>query len=131
MQTTAAGLNRQLYNKRVAAVLEKPTKTQKIVRYFADTHLGGGHKALSEIAKESGIDTAKLSAGEYLIFTNTAMSALKLYAPGNIVAYLKPPGGRLDPDLIASIPRFFNGTEIQYDKALKEKLTRDLSRRTA
>lgn len=103
------------------------TKTGRILRYFPDTHLGNGHDGLAKIAKKKGVDVTNLRVGEYVVFVNTTKTALKLYAPGNIVSYLKMPGTqRLNLGIIRSIPMFFNGTEIDYKGALKSYILKQL-----
>lgn len=98
----------------------------RLVRYFPDTHLGNGHAGLAEIAKTHDINVSRLDFGEFVIFVNKKQTALKLYAPGNIVAYLKMPGSaRINPKVIAMIPRFFNGVEIDYGRALKEVIRKE------
>ena len=98
----------------------------RVVRYFPDTHLGNGHEGLAEIARKHDVNVNRLDFGEFVIFVNKKQTALKLFAPGNIVAYLKMPGSaRLNPKVIAMIPRFFNGTEIDYTRALKEVIKKE------
>ena len=100
--------------------------TNRVVRYFPDTHLGNGHSGLAEIARKHDINVSRLDFGEFVIFVNKKQTALKLFAPGNIVAYLKMPGStRLNPKVISMIPRFFNGTEIDYNKALREVIKKE------
>lgn len=126
-------LNAQVarYHKRVDDALAGPRTDQKIIRYFANTFMGNGHNGLSAIAKKEGLDLSNLHKGEFVIFVNSKNTALKMFAPGNVVAHLKMPGnGRLDLRTIALIPKFFNGTEIKYDKALEMLLRKELGIRT-
>lgn len=100
-----------------------PVSIGSIIRIVFDADLRSGHKGLTSIAKSFKVDTNELAAGEYVIFVNRAMSALKMYAAGNVVAHLKmPPRQRIDPDVIRVIPEFFNGKAIDYDSALKTVL---------
>lgn len=114
-----------LFNERASEVSSTRFKP-RIVRFFPDTNLQGGHIGLSKLAKENGVDVNKLKLGEYLIFVNRKKDKLKMFASASLIAYLKmPPGGRIDPRTIAILPRYFNGTSIQYDEALKEVLDRE------
>ena len=93
----------------------------KILRYFPDADLRGQHLGLSFIANKAGIKTASLGQGEFLVFVNRKRDRLKMYASGEVVAYLKLEGGRkIDPKVIQHLPRHFNGAKINYDAAMKE-----------
>jgi hypothetical protein len=109
-------------------VLES-TKTvhQKIIRFFPDTFMGNGHDGLARIAKRHDIDVTNLRWGEYVIFMNKNKTALKLYSQGNLIAHLRMTGSNtIDMHTISMIPRFFNGTRINYDAALREVLTKKM-----
>ncbi len=101
----------------------------RLIRYFADTDLRQGHPKLAAIAKANKIDVNMLTH-EFLVFTNKARTGLKLYAPGNVIAYLKMPyldGKRqkINLNVIKDLPNFFNGTSLNYEGALKKKLEKD------
>lgn len=73
------------------------------------------------------MDVNNLGAGEFVIFVNSSKTALKLFASGNIVAHLKMRDRRrLSLDVIASIPNHFDGTRIDYERALEQRLMKDL-----
>lgn len=105
--------------------VETSATPNHIIRYFPDVFLGNGHKGLSALASKNGIDVRNLRHGEFLMFVNKQQTALKLFVMGNVVAYLKIPGSeRINPKVITMIPRFFNGTEINYNKALRAALSK-------
>lgn len=109
------------FEKVVKSVIETEVKSQHIIRYFPEVVMSNGHNGLSKLAKDAGIDPAKLKPGEYLMFVNKSQTALKMYTPGNVVAHLKMPGTqKLNPRTITMLPRFFNGKEINYNGALRE-----------
>jgi len=86
----------------------------QVVRFFPNTDLRCGHKGLGILAKKHRINAEDLRQGEYLIFLNRAKDKLKMYASGNIVAYLKMP--RRQPvtmEIISNIPNHFNGVSIK------------------
>jgi hypothetical protein len=83
------------------------------------------HKGLSEIAKKNKIDVKNLSESEFVVFINKRLNAVKIYAPNNIIAYLRSPDGkRLEMKTIQMIPYYFRGGQFQYDKALERVLLR-------
>lgn len=102
--------------------------SQKIVRYFSHVFMGNGHNGLRKLALKHGIKISDLEPGEYVLFMNSRFTALKMFAPGNIVAHYKSPHGRIDPRVIALIPRYFNGSKIDIDGALREALLKDMER---
>jgi len=96
-----------------------------LIRYFPETHMGLGHQGLTELAKTRGIDPGKLNSGEYVIFTNKKKTAVKIYAPGQVIAYKKYPKG-IDLRIIQEIPRSFAGGKLNFDAALKSALVKSL-----
>jgi len=104
------------------------TKVTKVIRYFPGTDLRCMHDGLRKIAQEHGIDPWNLKPGEFLVFCNASRTMLKIYAPGNTIACTKSPDGRrLDLNVIKYIPRFFNGSEFDYNRALKEVLQKKVA----
>lgn len=96
----------------------------RILRVVFNTDLRNNHDGLTTIAKRLKIDTSKLKPGEFVVFINTAKTALKLFAAGQVVAHFRMPSYRkMDMRIIGLIPRFFNGRELKYDDALKDLLT--------
>jgi hypothetical protein len=94
----------------------------KIVRVFFESHLGNGHDGLAKLAKTKNVNVRNLNNGEYVIFINKRLNALKMYTSGFTIAHLRLPNGKLDLNTIAMIPSFFNGSEIKYDEAVKKSL---------
>lgn len=106
-------------------------KTNRVLRVVFNTDLRNSHDGLALLDKQFKIDTAKLSPGEYVVFINAKKTALKLYAAGQVVAHFRMPTHRkMDMRIIGMIPRFFNGSELKYDDALKELITAEWSVRT-
>lgn len=108
-----------------------------LVRVFWGTSMGKRHQGLSEVAKkEADIDVHELDQGEMLLFVNRAMDKMQVMAslgrgPHNIVlAYWKgKPGQRIDELAIQYIAQAFNGTTIDYNKALKKALEQRFSQK--
>ena len=119
-----------LYEKRISEILMTKKVEQRIIRFFPNTDMRNGHPGLRQIALKQQIDVSKLSAGEYVLFMNSRRTAVKMFVPGNVIAHLKMPNdSRIDPRVIAHIPRFFNGKKIDYDQALEEMLRVELGKK--
>lgn len=114
--------------KESAEYIAKHTKTLRIIRYFPDSDLRCGHEGLREVAKKNGVDPWELAPGEFLVFANHLKNKMKIYAPGNVIAYLKSPDNRrIDLDVVRLIPRFFNGTQFNYDAAVKSMVLKKMA----
>lgn len=112
--------------------IAKRTHSTRILRYFPNCDLRCGHEGLRDIAKKQGVDPWELSPGEFLVFANAVQNRLKIYAPGNVIAYLVNPDYRkIDLDIVRLIPRFFNGTEFNYKAALAKMVDEKLERKRA
>lgn len=111
-----------------AETISKRTRSNRIVRFFPNADLRCGHDGLRQWAKEKGdIEVWNLQPGEFVVFANTKGDRLKIYAPGNVIAYVKSPDERkIDLNVIRLIPRFFNGTEFKLDDALREMLPKKM-----
>lgn len=116
----------QSYYKRIDHYQEDETTSNRVIRFFSEVNMRNGHKGLAELAKEEGIDINKLKQGEFIMFMNTKQNALKMFAQGNVIAHLKMPGTqRINAKVITLLPRFFNGSKIEYNRALKEVIERE------
>lgn len=118
-------------SKLYSSKLEKmPAKIEaRIVRYFADTHLGNGHNGLAKLAKKNGIDMEDLSWGEFLVFMNSRQNMLKMFTRGGMIAHLRMPGGaKIDPRTIPLLPRFFSGGELRYDRAIEAVIRKEFGK---
>jgi len=115
-------------NKWDAIETATPAKKNTILQVFQDTSMKFGHKGLTELADEAGLDVTKLKSGEFIVFINSAQNAFKIFAPNNVVAHHKVPdgAGRIDMRTIALLPRCFNGNAIDYNRAIKEVLENSL-----
>lgn len=110
-------------------VIAEQTRTLRILRFFPQSDLRCSHDGLRVLAKKNGVDPWKLAPGEFLVFANNLQNKLKIYAPGNVLVYLKSPDNhRIDLDIIRLIPRFFNGTEFNYPAALQKLITDKIER---
>lgn len=101
-----------------------------ILRVFLNVDMRNGHDGLSKTAKENGIKTSDIEAGSYVIFINASSNKLKMYAAGEVIAYLRLPAGRkINMDVIRELPRVFDGRRINYQEALKTAVEAALVRK--
>lgn len=104
---------------------------QKILRYFSHIHLGNSHQGLARIAIKSGVDVRNLGSGEYVVFVNSKQTAFKMFAQGHVIAHYKnKENRRIDPRTIILLPQYFNGGEINYDRALKKVIETEFKQLT-
>jgi hypothetical protein len=90
----------------------------KLVRYVPDADLRQGYTGLNK-----KVPMSKLKQGEFVAFVNRARNKIKLCTQNDLVAYLRMPRGtKIDPRVIQYLPTAFNGTEIDYDKAMEASL---------
>lgn len=103
----------------------------KIIQVFQNTSMSNSHDGLAQIARSNGVDVRTLENGRYVVFINGRQDKLKVYAASNVVAYVRLEQGRkVDLRVIREIPRVFNGTSINYDKALEAVLNKYLAPKT-
>jgi hypothetical protein len=93
----------------------------KILQCFLNVNMQNGHDGLADICKTNGIKVKEIEPGSYVVFINTARDKLKLYAAGQVLAYLRlEKGQKLNMQVIKELPRVFDGRQINYDLALKK-----------
>jgi hypothetical protein len=89
--------------------------------------MGYSFQGLSLLAKDHGIDLSKLNVGEFVLFVNTKKTSFKLYTANNTICYVKMPGNRrVDLRVIQDIPKYFNGSSLDYNKALTNVLLKEI-----
>jgi len=90
----------------------------KLVRYVADADLRRGYDGLNK-----QVPLAELKQGEFVAFVNRKLDKVKLCTGKDMIAYLRlPQGQRIDPRVIQYLPEFFNGSNIEYGKAVEKSL---------
>ncbi len=98
-----------------------------ILRVFLNANLRSGHDGLTELAKEHGIKTDKIEPGSFVVFVNSQKNKIKVYAANDVIAYCRLPQGRVvNMNTIRELPHVFNGRAIDYDKALKLAVEKQL-----
>lgn len=109
----------------------------QVLRVFMNADMRNGHDGLTTLAEKSGIKSFEgqldLAQGQFLVFINAARNKIKVFAPNNVVGYLRMPQGKiLDLSVVSEIPKAFNGDpKIGYDEALKARVMKELATRNA
>lgn len=90
----------------------------RLVRVVNDTNMGLGYDGLNKLVK-----LGNLGKGEFVCFINKKKNKVKLATCQDMVAYHRLPAGQqIDPRVIQHLPEFFDGGQIQYDKAVEKVL---------
>jgi hypothetical protein len=101
----------------------------RLVQYFPNADLRSGYDGLYKVAKRGGLDLKTIKNGEFCAFVNRKKDKLKLATHSDFVAYLRlPRGQQIDPRVIQVLPEFFNGTKIEYSRALENVLKKQFPR---
>ncbi len=92
--------------------------SNKLIRFVADADLRQGYDGLNK-----KVPLSNLGKGEFVAFVNRRQDKVKLCTGSDMVAYLRLKSGqRVDPRVIQFLPEFFNGTNIEYDKAVEKMM---------
>lgn len=99
-----------------------------ILRVFTDTDMRCQHPGLKKVAAKQRVLLDNLTAGEHVIFINTACDRMKMYSSGGVLSYIKTEG-RIDMRYISAFPKAFNASgKFEYDLAVKEVLEKKLGK---
>ena len=119
------------------AILKKPDPAKvsgnRIRQAFLDVSMTNRVNGLASIAEKSGIKVRDLTAGDFLVFLNSGYTQMAiLAAPANLhtlptLIYVKAPGKtKINLGVLRELPKVFNGSAINYDKALEPVLKKYL-----
>lgn len=100
--------------------------SNRLLRIVFNSDLRSGHNGLTAVAKKLDLDMSTLKPGEFVAFVNMKKTMLKIYAAGQVIVHCKPPKGQLNLNTLKLIPKYFNGGEFEYTKALSEIIKREL-----
>jgi hypothetical protein len=90
----------------------------KLIRYVPSADLRKGYDGLS-----AEVNLRNLKKGEFVAFVNSKLDKVKLCTCNDLVAYLRlPKGQRINPDVIQHLPEAFDGSSINYGKAVEKSL---------
>ena len=97
----------------------------QIFRVFFDINMSNRIDGLYEIALKEGINIAEIDPKSYMVFLNSSLTKLALLVgptnnkiPGKMI-YFKQ-NNKIDLKTIIKLPKYFDGKELKYDKALEE-----------
>lgn len=97
----------------------------KIARVYLDCDLRCSFDGLNALLKKDGVEIAS-SPGNFVLFMNRKATAFKLLTANSYLMFYRSPSGRIALDAIQNIPEFFDGTRLDFNKAVektvKEKL---------
>lgn len=95
----------------------------RLSHYFPDADLRAGYDGLEVMANKAGFSLRNLPTGSFCAFVNRKKDKLKLATNADLVAYLRLSNGeRIDPRVIQHLPEHFNGSKIEYNRALEKVL---------
>jgi len=96
----------------------------RITRVVFDVSMRFGFPGLREIAKKTGV---KLDQDSTVVFINTKVNAFKMLHKGEYLVYYRHPERHKIPiDAIRFLPKFFRGTRMEMDEAIKQSLSNKL-----
>lgn len=97
-----------------------------IKRIFLNVSMVNRIDGLRKIAKDAGVKLSEMQPGDYLFYVNgdrnkiAALVGSQNDKSSAIMAYSKLSSGqKLNMMAIRNIPRFFDGRQLNYDKALE------------
>lgn len=100
----------------------------KVVHLFTEVSMSYGHKGLIALAARKRLNVLNLEVGEFALFANKRLTAMKLFGANNVVIHYKAPDNRpIDPRGLRYIPRFVTETDIGYDAAILEAIRKKYS----
>ena len=102
----------------------------KIVEIFFDVHLSKGHVGLAEYAKKRRFDVTGLKPGQFALFYNRKLSAVKAYGANGVCLYVRNTDNRqFNLRALRLLPRFLSEGDIGYDKALRVVIESEMKQR--
>ena len=102
----------------------------RIVRYFPETDMRMTQPGLRRIAIRNNLNPDNIPLGEFLLFVNRKQTMFKMLTQNNVLVSYKSRRGKIHPGVFALIPRYFDGREFNYDRALREAVLADFGNTT-
>lgn len=97
-----------------------------IKRIYFDTSMSLSFGGLSEMMKKSKLDIGTIESGEFVVFVNRKQTAFKLLCGPSLLVYHNNGGRRFPITAITQMPRFFDGSKIDFsaavDRAVRENM---------
>ncbi len=101
----------------------------RVIQIFHNVNMVKSHRGLKALAHDFDIDLESLERGQYVAFLNRARNKVKLYATGNIYAYLPlpDPRGMVMAETIEAIFAAFQSTvRLEMNNDLRDSLENPL-----
>jgi uncharacterized protein with von Willebrand factor type A (vWA) domain len=83
------------------------------------------HPGLTALALSEKVDLTNLSAGEFVVFINTALTKVKVFAVKNTFAYYAS-SRKIDLRALQNIPGCFGGGTMNFNNAIEKMLRKHL-----
>lgn len=98
----------------------------RITRVYFDHDLRASFQGLRKFLKSEKIDPTTLAKGSIVIFMNRKATAFKLLAGNSYLAYFNNEGRRIPLDAIQYLPTYFDGTSLEFNKAIEKSVKEHL-----
>lgn len=96
----------------------------RIARVYFDVDLRCSFQGLRKFLTKEKIDPISLGKGNLIIFMNRRATSFKMLAGNDYLVYYNNSGRRIPLDAIQYLPTYFDGTSLEFNKAM-EKSVRD------
>jgi hypothetical protein len=102
----------------------------RIIEIFFDVNMSLCHKGLTEHAKRRRRNVAELKPGEFILFYNKRVSAVKAFGANGVYLHTKTPDNRqFNLRAMQLLPKFMSDTTIGYDRALRAVVEAEMKSR--
>ena len=93
----------------------------KVLHLFTEVSMSNGHDGLIAMASRRKVNVKNLDVGDFALFINKRLTAMKLFGANNVIVHYKAPDNRpIDPRALRYVPRFVSETDIGYDSGVLE-----------
>ncbi len=91
----------------------------KVLHLFTEVSMSNGHNGLITLAAKKKLNVRTLPVGDFALFINKRLTAMKLFGANNVIVHYKAPDNRpIDPRALRYVPKFVSETDIGYDGAV-------------
>lgn len=98
----------------------------RIARVYFDVDLRSSFQGLRKFLKNEKLDATTLGKGSLVIFMNRKTSAFKMLAGNDYLVYYNNQGRRIPLDAIQYLPTYFDGTTLEFNKAMEKSVKEKL-----
>lgn len=103
--------------------LRTQSTKNNLVRFFPKSDLRCGHKGLRELARSHGVTLSELGRGDFLLFTNKAMTAAKYLGSDGLMLHLKLDKSKvLTPANLSALPQRLWGPSFGLSRTVVKEM---------